>query len=109
MALSKAQQAHADAYLEKFMAGLRRRNEGQPEFHQAVHEVARDIVPFLEDKKCGVYEARPQQCRTFPFWEENVRSRHNWQRLREFCPGIDEGPVHTLIQIQDQVRDASES
>ncbi|MAG33285.1 MAG: NADP-specific glutamate dehydrogenase [Deltaproteobacteria bacterium] len=51
MALSKTQQACADAYLERFMAGLKRRNEGQPEFHQAVHEVARDIVPFLEDKK----------------------------------------------------------
>jgi len=51
MKLSKAQQAKADAYLEGFMAGLRRRNEGQPEFHQAVHEVARDVVPFLEDKQ----------------------------------------------------------
>jgi len=50
MALSKAQQARADAYLKIFMAGLERRNQGQPEFHQAVREVARDIVPFLEDK-----------------------------------------------------------
>ncbi len=51
MALSKAQRAQADAYLESFMKGLERRNPGQIEFHQAVHEVARDIVPFLEDKK----------------------------------------------------------
>ena len=51
MALSKSQQAAADAYLERFMHGLERRNPGEPEFHQAVHEVARDIVPFLEDKK----------------------------------------------------------
>ena len=51
MSLSKSQQQHADAYLEKFMIGLKRRNPGQPEFHQAVHEVARDIVPFMEDKK----------------------------------------------------------
>lgn len=51
MALSKAQQAQSDKYLESFMAGLERRNPDQPEFHQAVHEVARDIVPFLEDKK----------------------------------------------------------
>ncbi len=51
MALSKAQQSAADAYLGRFMDGLKRRNAGQPEFQQAVHEVARDIVPFLEDKK----------------------------------------------------------
>jgi glutamate dehydrogenase (NADP+) len=51
MALSKSQQAQADAYFERFMAGLKRRNPGQPEFHQAVREVARDVIPFLEDKK----------------------------------------------------------
>jgi glutamate dehydrogenase (NADP+) len=51
MGLSKTQQAHADTYLEKFMHGLERRNPGQLEFHQAVKEVARDIVPYLEDKK----------------------------------------------------------
>ncbi len=51
MPLSKAQQAQADAYIERFMSGLRRRNPNEPEFHQAVHEVARDVVPFLEDKQ----------------------------------------------------------
>jgi glutamate dehydrogenase (NADP+) len=51
MSLTKVQQNHADAYYERFMKGLKRRNPGQPEFHQAVQEVARDIVPFLEDKK----------------------------------------------------------
>jgi glutamate dehydrogenase (NADP+) len=30
------------------MAGLERRNPGEPEFHQAVCEVAESIVPFLE-------------------------------------------------------------
>ncbi len=51
MALTETQKKHADAYLARFMNGLERRNPGQPEFHQAVQEVARDIVPFLEDKK----------------------------------------------------------
>jgi len=35
--------------VEGFMAGLKRRNPGQPEFHQAVHEVARDIIPFMDE------------------------------------------------------------
>lgn len=51
MALSKTQQAHANDYLERFMSGLKRRNRGQPEFQQAVHEFARDVVPYLEDKQ----------------------------------------------------------
>jgi glutamate dehydrogenase (NADP+) len=51
MTLTKTQQEHADRYLDLFMGGLKRRNPGQPVFHQAVHEFARDIVPFLEDKQ----------------------------------------------------------
>ena len=46
MSLTKAQQQHADRYLESFMGGLKRRNPDQPEFQQAVHEVARDIGPL---------------------------------------------------------------
>ena len=33
--------------VDSFMQGLRRRNEGQPEFHQAVQEVAESIMPYL--------------------------------------------------------------
>ncbi|MFQ5953712.1 MAG: NADP-specific glutamate dehydrogenase [Kiloniellales bacterium] len=36
--------------LEQFMAGLRRRNPGETEFHQAVHEVAASVFPYIEDK-----------------------------------------------------------
>lgn len=36
--------------LSEFMNGLVRRNPGEPEFHQAVHEVAKDILPFIESR-----------------------------------------------------------
>lgn len=36
--------------LESFMLGLERRNPGETEFHQAVCEVAKDIVPFTHGK-----------------------------------------------------------
>jgi len=49
--MSEASEKHAAEYLERFMAGLRRRNPGEPEFQQAVHEVAQDLVPYLEDKQ----------------------------------------------------------
>jgi len=48
---SRASEQHATEYLERFMAGLRRRNPGEPEFHQAVEEVAKDLIPYLEDKQ----------------------------------------------------------
>ena len=36
--------------------------------------------------RCLVYEARPEQCRTFPFWEAY---RYNYQKLLEVCPGVE--------------------
>ncbi|HEX4842752.1 MAG TPA: NADP-specific glutamate dehydrogenase [Limnobacter sp.] len=41
--------------LDEFMQGLIRRNPGEPEFHQAVHEVAQHILPFTQ--KHPKYEA----------------------------------------------------
>lgn len=36
--------------LGRFMEGVTRRNPGEPEFHQAVKEVAANIIPFIQDK-----------------------------------------------------------
>ena len=36
--------------LETFIGGVRKRNPGEKEFHQAVQEVAADIIPFIADK-----------------------------------------------------------
>ena len=37
--------------LERFYEGLVRRNPGEPEFHQAVLEVAHDIVPYIHERQ----------------------------------------------------------
>lgn len=34
---------------------------------------------------CSIYEARPQQCKTFPFWDY---FKNNIQELKDECPGI---------------------
>ena len=36
-----------DPDIEKFLEGVKKRNPGQPEFVQAVQEVAQDIFPFI--------------------------------------------------------------
>lgn len=59
--------------------------------------------PFLDGVRCTVYEARPTQCRTFPFWKENLARRRDWEQLASFCPGIDRGPVHPLHVIRETV------
>lgn len=39
----------------------------------------------LEKKQCSIYEARPTQCRTFPFWEY---FKINEQEVYKECPAI---------------------
>ncbi len=58
--------------------------------------------PFLSDNRCSVYPVRPVQCRSFPFWDENLLNPEHWKRLREFCPGIDRGPLLSLPVIEEQ-------
>ena len=38
----------ASSRLEEFMTGVKRRNPGESEFHQAVYEVAESVLPFIE-------------------------------------------------------------
>jgi len=51
-----------------------------------------------------VYPARPRQCRTFPFWPENLRSPESWNELEEFCGGVDHGRVYPLSEIQSVLK-----
>ncbi|MCB1114461.1 MAG: YkgJ family cysteine cluster protein [Chlamydiia bacterium] len=44
---------------------------------------------FLRDKKrCSIYEVRPKQCRTFPFWPEALSSPEAWEETARYCEGI---------------------
>jgi len=38
-----------DSRVEKFMARIKAKNPSEPEFHQAVHEVAESLIPFVEE------------------------------------------------------------
>ncbi len=60
---------------------------------------------FLKDGRCGIYEARPVQCRTFPYWPENLNAK-KWSELKKECPGIDMGPIK---QDDEQNQIASEA
>ena len=48
---------------------------------------------------CSIYKARPLQCRTYPFWFENVRSERAWEQACKDCPGIGEGRLYSKEEI----------
>jgi Fe-S-cluster containining protein len=52
----------------------------------------KETCPFLKDGQCSVYEARPTQCRTFPYWPENFAPDLDFKHeLELYCPGIGKG------------------
>lgn len=57
---------------------------------------------FLEGKRCSLYEARPRQCRQFPWWSRNLESREAWLEAARDCEGINhlEAPLHTVEEIE---------
>lgn len=61
---------------------------------------------FFDDdtRKCTVYSARPRQCRTWPFWESNVRTEAAWKETCEACPGSGVGRLYTLEEMNERLR-----
>lgn len=49
---------------------------------------------------CTVYEHRPFQCRSFPFWPANLDSAEHWEELRRACPGAGRGRLHPESEIR---------
>jgi len=48
---------------------------------------------------CGVYTARPLQCRTWPFWAGNLASREAWDAAAVRCHGMNHGRQFSALEI----------
>jgi len=59
--------------------------------------------------RCGVYAARPIQCRTFPFWRNLVRDGEWTAEARAACEGVGRGPLHRVEDIEPHMREMEES
>ena len=87
---------HLKMALEQFTAHFVKKVEGR----LSLIEKANFDCVFLKDKKCQIYEVRPQQCRTFPWWKQNLASPESWQKAARTCEGInDEAPLVTAEEI----------
>jgi len=65
--------------------------------------VTKDCI-FLQkidgQKKCAIYPVRPNQCRIWPFWTENLASADAWNRAAQKCPGINHGRHYNFEEIE---------
>ncbi len=68
-------------------------------------EVSNPDCIFLENKRCTVYQARPEQCRTWPFWPEVMKAKTWTKEIASFCPGVGKGPLISGETIEKSLRD----
>jgi Fe-S-cluster containining protein len=60
---------------------------------------------FLEGKRCGVYSGRPTQCRTWPFWPENMNAKTWGKEVAPYCAGVGKGKLYSLEEIETLLRE----
>src|SRR5690606_8674881 len=102
---------HVD--LPTFLAGVRKRNPGQPEFVQAVQEVAEDVFDYIADK--AVYHeyqilrriAEPDRVVSFRVcWEDdrgNIRLQRGWRVQNNNAIGPYKGGIRFHASVTESV------
>ena len=82
-----------DAFSRKFIRQVGNR-------YSLIEKPGGDCVFWDREVGCTVYEARPVQCRTWPFWTENVETPEAWNRVTRICPGSGQGRLFTVEEIR---------
>ena len=63
-----------------------------------------DCIFLKRDGKksyCGIYKVRPLQCRTWPFWTDNLRSEQAWSSAGQNCPGMNKGRPYSFVAVEE--------
>ncbi len=93
-AIAKRLEITEEAFIKKYthVLGGRRSLIEDPRTYDCV---------FLKEKRCEIYHDRPKQCRTFPWWPENLKSKRTWEETGERCEGVNhpEAPLISLEEI----------
>lgn len=82
-----------ESFRRKYTRTVRRRGVS------LVEKANYDCIFFDKKRGCTVYEDRPLQCRTWPFWRANLRSEEDWAEESRMCPGMDRGQVFAADEI----------
>ncbi len=99
-ALAKHLGLSVDSFGERYLRKVGRR-------YSLIEKPGGDCVFF--DKGCSVYPARPTQCRTFPFWRSNLKSERAWDEIADECPGIGQGKLFPVEEIEALKRGNAET
>ena len=60
----------------------------------------------LSKRVCGIYDVRPLQCRTWPFWDGLLASKENWDAAGQRCHGINHGSRKFSLEQIESLKNA---
>lgn len=103
--LSEADLARAAKFVGLSRAAFERKYVYRTRNRMRLRVPRRAHCHFLVEGGCSIHEAKPAQCRIFPFWPELMDSPRAWAKTAKYCPGIGKGP---LIQIRNAQAQAEE-
>lgn len=58
---------------------------------------------FWGAEGCSIYEDRPVQCSTFPFWNSVLATPETWAEAGDDCPGINNGELRSREYIEERL------
>ncbi len=98
-------------YLQIDLATFNRRFTRQQEDGHRLLRFRDGHCVFLHGATCSVHEAKPVQCRTWPFWQELLETKTAYQQqVLDFCPGSQaREPVVDAAEIQRQMEETEEA
>ena len=104
--INKAEIKAMSALLQVSMVDFQKRYVRLIGKRKSLTELANGDCVFFDNLRrcCQIYEARPRQCRTWPFWSSNISSPQSWQEIADRCPGCNCGPTISLEQIKSQIQ-----
>ena len=88
MYLSEADLARAAKFVGMSRAAFERKYVYRTRNRMRLRVPRRAHCHFLYEGGCSIHEAKPTQCRIFPFWPELVDHPTAWAKKAKYCPGI---------------------
>jgi Fe-S-cluster containining protein len=102
-------QRFADYFKEPLAAWTKKNCDRTQGFWHLKEDRQREECMYLKGKACSVYEARPTQCRTWPFWPEVMNAKTWNKEVKSFCPGVGKGALVPPAEIQKQLDEQKKS
>ncbi|WP_460056201.1 YkgJ family cysteine cluster protein [Spirochaeta dissipatitropha] len=84
------------SFAEKYCRPVRR----QAETYVSLIEKSNYDCVFW-DQGCTIYDSRPLQCSSYPFWKSILDQDDGWENEKSYCPGIGKGKLFSVKEIDE--------